>query len=120
MFAAIASMRNSIGLEIEPSLLPIIDQEAQKILPRLNDFIKQRIKNHLLFVDEHRAKGGNFKYTNIHHNFPVKTRQEIELKISYLEKVVKTSEKDFTAYYQKESCIEKPFFIYSGQKGFLF
>jgi len=28
MFAAIASMRNSIGLEIEPGLLPVIDQEA--------------------------------------------------------------------------------------------
>lgn len=76
--AAIESGRNSIGFEIDHSLIEPI---KRKLLTTTTDELQKRqvmrMEAHRSFIE---AKGDSyFKYFNHHHDFKVKTRQEIEL-----------------------------------------
>ena len=50
--AAIASNRNSIGIEIDENFKPVVfDIITKNIVDKCNSYIKQRIKNHIDFVE---------------------------------------------------------------------
>ncbi len=92
--AAIASERNSIGIEIDPSFVPIVEDSINAAAPiQLNRYIQNRIEQHKLFVkarsnDESKDE---IKHFNPHLNHPVMTSQETGLKISYIDRVKKVN-----------------------------
>jgi modification methylase len=77
--AAIASGRNSIGFEIDPSLEKVIDRIKDGIVDSSIQIIRRRLAKHLEFVVNWLKTKGGFKYDNRYYRFPVMTAQEKEL-----------------------------------------
>ncbi|GAB4458563.1 MAG: site-specific DNA-methyltransferase [Armatimonadaceae bacterium] len=101
MAAAVATGRNSIGVEIESAFLPLIEQTVlQTVLPA-NQKLKTRIACHLAFVAEYQAVKGidKLKYTNHPHGFPVMTAQECGIKLWSVEDVTQLPDNSFCANY---------------------
>ena len=84
MWAAIAAGRKCIGYEIETAFRDEIFSPKEIILQISNQRIRERIQNHLEFVQKRTQDGGGFKYRNRCYGFPVITRQEVELFINPL------------------------------------
>jgi DNA modification methylase len=102
VFASAASGRNSIGIELEEGLIREIKLAFNENLKKeLNDFLKKRITNHLLFMDEiNKLRGEKYlKYINKNYNFPVMTRQEENILINYIKKINKVGNIISTEYY---------------------
>jgi DNA modification methylase len=79
--AAIASGRNSIGVELDPSFRNHIKQRIDSFIPGASKHTAGRITSHLQFIKEHSEKKGVPKYVNKKHEFPVITKQETELQL---------------------------------------
>ena len=77
--AAIASGRNSIGYEIDPSLENVIYRIEDVIVDSSKQLIRRRLANHMEFVVQRLKTKGGLKYDNEHYGFPVMTAQEKEL-----------------------------------------
>jgi DNA modification methylase len=86
-FAAMASGRHSIGLELDPALIDSISGSCAALLPVLNQRITDRIRDHLAFVDACRANGRELKHRNRPHGFPVMTSQETDLELYSVEEI---------------------------------
>jgi len=82
--AAIASQRNSVGIEIDKTFGEIINERLKKIVKMSNEYNENRIKRHLNFVETREVEKGKLKYSNNNYNFPIMTRQEIKMKIPSL------------------------------------
>lgn len=76
--AAIISQRNSIGIEIDDKLEPLISQRIGDFdVHRANKLMKRRYTKHRIFVEEHEAKTGNpLKHFNENIGQRVVTKQE--------------------------------------------
>lgn len=83
MFAAMASERNSIGVEVDESLQKVLLAQisTEKVLA-LNRYTNQRIEQHIQFV---RDFDKPLKHFNSNHDFEVVTRQEKQLKLRFIE-----------------------------------
>lgn len=92
--AAIASGRNSIGMEIDNSLGDILSSLQDNIITFSNKYILSRIMRHLDFVEDRLKTKGPLKHTNKYYDFPVMTGQERELLINDLEAVNAGKEQD--------------------------
>lgn len=107
--AAIASNRNSIGIEIDKNFEEVIFSTlSKKVIEQCNKYIKQRISNHLKFVEERkRVKGKDaFKYTNEYFKFPVMAKQETKLSIAYLTGYKKTKKGSIEITYSDVPAID--------------
>jgi len=84
--SAIANARNSIGLEIDERLVETVKTILGKTdIDELASVNKKRLLSHQQFIEENAHSP--FKYTNTHHDFPVKTRQEVDLKLPELKAI---------------------------------
>ncbi len=92
--AAIASGRNSIGIEIDENFSEYIFGNTEGIQRAANNRVYQRIENHNKFIDEYIQKKGHPKHVNKNHLFPVITKQESQLR---LQKVNEIQKKDHLA-----------------------
>jgi DNA modification methylase len=90
MWSAMATGRNCIGYEIETDFRSEILSKMDDILQMSNNRIHTRIQDHLQFVQKRIEEKGKLKYINRHYQFPIMTRQEIELFINPLESVKQT------------------------------
>jgi len=101
--AAIGSKRNSIGVDIDSSLLNIITKTLLHSETYINDFNQKRIKNHLEFVKNRIELKGEegIKHMNEHYQFPVMTKQEIKMRIPFVKEITSVSNKIIASY--KES-----------------
>jgi modification methylase len=100
--AAIATQRNSIGVEIDSMFLDIIQENIETTpIDFYNNSIKKRIENHKKFLFDRNADPSkdDFKYFNEHLNMQIMTNQETEIKLSYLKNLQK-EEDIIKAYYQ--------------------
>jgi DNA modification methylase len=97
--AAIASGRNSRGYEIDNSLQATISDRIKNMEMPVNEFIDNRINNHLEFIENHKNEGKILKYRNKHYDFEVKMKQEIELKINRVENISVSNPNSFLASY---------------------
>ncbi|MHC4598245.1 MAG: DNA-methyltransferase [Planctomycetota bacterium] len=79
--AAMASERNSVGVEIDFRFAPVIRRDPGRMRDELNGFIEERLARHEAFVREYTEKKKKDLYHNPHHDFGVVTRQETDLKI---------------------------------------
>jgi len=77
--AAMASGRNSIGYEIDPSLKNIIGRFKDVVVDSSRQLIRKRLAKHMEFVVDRLKTKGGFKYENEYYGFPVITAQEKEL-----------------------------------------
>ncbi|MBA6152966.1 site-specific DNA-methyltransferase [Gelidibacter gilvus] len=101
--AAIASQRNSIGYEIDPGFLEVINENIQSTPPAdLNFNIDNRIDNHREFIKNRKLdpKKKEIKHFNNNLNLPVITSQEKNIKFHYLKELIK-EDGQFRAIYSE-------------------
>ncbi|MBF0451987.1 MAG: site-specific DNA-methyltransferase [Candidatus Magnetomorum sp.] len=87
LFAAIASGRNSIGIEYDKNFSDLIEEGLISVKALSNETVRKRIKDHSEFVETYRQKKGDLKYLNESHNFPVVTRQEKLLQLDIVKDI---------------------------------
>ena len=88
--ACIASGRNSIGYEIDEKLKNSIYNGIKNIASMANQYIVNRINDHLSFVKSRVEEKKPFKHINKYYGFPVVTASEREL---LLYEILQISEK---------------------------
>lgn len=86
--AAIATGRNSVGIEIDPNFKSHVFSRIKNVVDLSNQLIKNRINNHLKFVQERIAVKGGLGYTSKVYGFPVMTSQEVEITFDELRKTI--------------------------------
>lgn len=104
--AAAFSNRNSIGIEIDQGFKTVIfNLLTENLVENGNTHIKERLDNHLKFVQEReQVKGENiFKHRNERYNFPVITKQEVKLVLDCLESFKKIGKNTIKVQY-KDIC----------------
>ena len=102
MFASIASGRNSIGYEIDPTFASHVLSIANKgLITELNQYIQDRLSKHVLFVSERINKHGKdaFKHINRYYSFLVMTSQEKEIIINYIVSLDNVNDNTLKAIY---------------------
>jgi len=99
--AAMALGRNSIGVEYDETLLPIIWNFLSAIPAVANEYNRDRLARHTAWVEK-RVKGkGPLKYTNCHYGFPVMTGQEQELLLHEITSVTCINDKTLCVRYDE-------------------
>lgn len=89
MFAAMASMRNSIGVERESELSGMAVEKGLSMADSLNRQIRRRLAGHLDYVNRAESEGHVFSYFNANHGFRVKTRNEKDILIRELARIIR-------------------------------
>jgi DNA modification methylase len=100
--AAIASNRNSIGYEIDPMFLNLINENLESTpVTFFNSIIQNRIDKHINFVTERNddIKKEVIKHYNDNLKLPVMTSQETEIKLQFVSDVIRKSETILEAKY---------------------
>jgi modification methylase len=101
MAAAMAAGRDSVNVEIEPALLPLMRVGAANIVSFANRRIERRLAAHLAFVRKRTAQGRPMKYTSRFYGFPVVTNQEKAIFFDALERVDQTDGDTWMVTYDK-------------------
>lgn len=102
--AAIASERNSLGCEREPSFEQAIgDTIGEDKAALLNKVISNRLAAHRSFIDTRLMQDYAFKHSNEHFQFPVMTSQETQLKLHYLTAIEQVERGRWQATYTTET-----------------
>jgi DNA modification methylase len=87
VLAAVASCRNSAGVEVDPSLEAHVRSTLANSEWETNRYISDRLKRHIGFVADCVESGKRLKHTNRHYGFPVMTGQERELMLNFVKRV---------------------------------
>jgi DNA modification methylase len=103
MWAAAAAARNCVGYEIENGLRTEIQAAAHQLVPFANARINQRLAAHINYLKQNKRGPAQFKYTNRHYHFPVKTRQEMEICINPLTSLLTAGGDAFEVTYSTET-----------------
>jgi DNA modification methylase len=101
--AAMATERNSIGVEIDESFLKVITQNILATpVEYLNKFLDHRIEQHSKYINERALdKSKNeIKHYNNNLQVPVMTTQETDIVLSKLISITQLSETSFNSTYQ--------------------
>jgi DNA modification methylase len=106
-FAAIASQRNSIGIEIDKSFSELITTPLNSLKKIINTRIEKRLNDHLKFVDNRKEKGKELKHSSEYYGFPVMTKQEKNILIHFVDEIKFDSAK-IEATYIDEPMLSKP------------
>lgn len=91
MAAAIASGRNSIGIELDEELGRAIRERARQALPEGRQRVAARLSAHRAFIESRREAGNKMKHRNSTYGFPAITAQETDLVLyapKYLEEIL--------------------------------
>jgi DNA modification methylase len=99
--AAMASMRSSIGIELDENFREIILKGIDGIIEFANEYNRNRVSKHRRFMKKYIEKQGAPKYTNEFYNTPVKTKQETEIVINKLDRVNQLEENLFQITYSE-------------------
>jgi DNA modification methylase len=101
MAAAMTACRNSVGAELDPTLLAVIQESVMGIVPPANQRIEQRLAAHLAFVQDCIEHKRPIKYINQHYGFPVVTNQEKALLIDLLQGVEQKGDQAWSVAYDR-------------------
>lgn len=83
--AAAASMRNSVGYEIDPGLAAEHGRRLSSSMEFLNRVTGDRLAAHREFVENEYAGGKEYAYRNSSLGFPVKTRAEVGMALGRID-----------------------------------
>ena len=100
MWSAMASGRNCIGFEIETGFRDVVLSQKDTVIATSNGQIRQRIQNHIDYLESRSDDKGKFKYLNKHYKLPVMTRQEVELFFNPPQSVEQIDEQTMEVTYQ--------------------
>jgi DNA modification methylase len=106
LFAAIASCRNSIGVEIDNNFYEHNNEELFKITPICNFFIEERLLQHVDFIKNYPKTKKDLKYKNKYYDFPVKTKPETEIYFNLINNI-EAKNNIISATYQEKTKKEK-------------
>ncbi len=101
MFSAMASERNSIGVEYDSDFKNTIIENMGAVARTANQRMLQRLREHQAFMDDYIKLKGEPKYKNNHLGFPVVARQEREMLLSTIAKCKFDGESSFAVEYKK-------------------
>ena len=87
IIAAIASGRNSIGYEIDPNFKDFITEGILESKDNSNEYIYERINNHINFVNKRVAEKGLLKHESDVYDFAVMTSQERKSSFQYVDEI---------------------------------
>jgi DNA modification methylase len=87
VLAAMASGRNSIGVEIDPALAAVARSAAAGLRDAANAAIRARLDAHRRFVAEREREARPLGHVNRPHGFPVMTAQEEDLLVEMVDRV---------------------------------
>ena len=79
LLSAIASGRNSVGIELNESFVGHITQRITDNSDVLKNYSPLRLQSHFDFVQQRENDGKTLKYINTNYSTPVVTKQEINL-----------------------------------------
>ena len=86
--ACMASERNSIGVEIDPTIARLALKNMAVTPNELNTVVKSRLSNHIAFIESLPTEKREKCYENKAHGFKVKTKQETAIKIDQIATIV--------------------------------
>lgn len=87
--AALLTNRNSIGLEIDEALKPVIRDNIESLqINTLNALITDRYNKHLEFIKKREEQGKEVKYENANLKCKVMTSQEVDINLYYLDNIM--------------------------------
>ena len=98
--ASIAAERNSIGIELDPSLIDISKDRVLGCKAELNNRINKRITDHLGFIASLSGEKLARCYDANFHSFKVKTRQEKNMIIRNVQAIYHASEGNYVCEYR--------------------
>jgi DNA modification methylase len=102
--AAIATGRNSIGVEIDPNFKAPFFLRCRDSADFSNKLIESRLANHLRFVAQRIASKGELGYTSKNYGFSIMTKQEVEITFDEI-KQISTFDKELQVdYANNPSC----------------
>jgi len=101
--AAISSGRNSIGYEMDRSMKTPILLAIERSVDFANNYIHNRLKNHISFIKSRLETQKPIKHTNKWYNFPVITRQEKKLLLNNLKSLKKIRPDTIEISYDKKA-----------------
>jgi len=87
IIAAIASGRNSVGYEIDPNFKDFIIEGILESKENSNEYIYERINNHIDFVNKRVAEKGPLKHESEVYDFAVMTSQERKTSFQYIDEI---------------------------------
>ncbi|PIN85931.1 modification methylase [Candidatus Woesearchaeota archaeon CG10_big_fil_rev_8_21_14_0_10_44_13] len=116
MLSAMASARNSIGVEIDQNFKDIIGERTKSIVEYANAINKKRIQQHLEFVKKRESEKGPLKYTHEKYGFKVMTRQDNSLIFDDVLSCKQTNENEFKVNYASNKEMELKSSIISSNK----
>lgn len=102
LFAAMASGRHSIGVELEQGLHAAVLNGVGVVKTTANTRIAERLTAHRAFVQDRFPEPGSATHHNGHYGFPVVTGQEKDLLLNPVRRVRRTGEHIFEALYISE------------------
>ncbi len=97
--ACMISNRNSIGVDIDSEITNLALDNMNINIDTANDYIHNRIKKHLTFIDSLDDEKKKKCYTNTFHGFPVKTRQETAIAFDQISNIEKIKD-GYICYYE--------------------
>ena len=90
--AALAAGRNSVGYELREEFTRVFEERVADA-PELSEAVgRRRLDDHREFVADRRAAGETFDYESTRYDFPVRTRQERDLRLYAVDAVESTDE----------------------------
>ena len=101
--AAMTSGRDSIGYEIDENFSEIIASELFEKEDFINKVIERRLAKHLIFIEQRQRNQSKkpVQYKSSYYGFPVMTRQEVNLRLPFIDKIT-GSENQYEATYLEE------------------
>ncbi|MCZ6795888.1 MAG: site-specific DNA-methyltransferase [Planctomycetota bacterium] len=100
--AAIASARNSVGIEIDPSIAGLVRSVVRSAREIGAARVRERLSSHRRFVRERQQLGRPPKYANKRYGFPVVTLQEVDLELYAPAQVSERSDHHFSVVHSSE------------------
>ena len=100
--AAMTSARNSIGIEIDERFQSTINSVVCGILQFSNNYIHDRVGNHIEFVKNRIQNSKPLKYMNKYYSFPVMTNQEKDILLNTLKNMEVLEDNSFEVIYSLE------------------
>ena len=100
MFAAMATGRSSVGVELDPAFLPLIHSGLSAFAGMVNGYVAERVGRHLAFCERCDQEGSKkLKHTNTNHRFPVMTAQETNLRLDAVGEIAAQDDATFSVAY---------------------
>lgn len=102
LMAAMASARNSIGFEVDQGFKKVVQDRIQNTTNFLNDYLVNRITQHLEFVKEMDKNNKALKYKSELYNFKVVTNQETKIRYNFIKEIKETNDMHETFYFDEK------------------